>query len=440
MTPDASTLDALSSHAAFRSVDRDSVRRLWESGAPIGFDIDAVLLREGDTSDSALFLLDGEVAIEAETSFGAVTLARLQAPALLGEIGVFADLPRTATVRALSQGRALSLPAEGLLAMSRASPDLLRHVVLQLGGRIKSFNHAIGTYTNALAALESADEDIGILEDLLHPPAELTNFALTFRKLAAQISQRRARQREMANAAAIQRSLLPSGPFVPDETRLAIHAAFRPASDVGGDFYDVFRIDADRIAVTIGDVSGKGVPASLFMAVCQTVMRYILKEEKDPARAAERVNAILDADNAQSMFATFFGAVIDLSRGEIVFVNCGHNPPFLLRADGRTERLSVSPPEPPLAAWSPVAFSNVVLPIGVGDRLVAYTDGVSEAVDPALEEFGEDRLLACLGITRGQAGEGVAAAVIAEVDGFAGSAPQHDDLTCLVVDFRVRSA
>ncbi|MBB4000453.1 PP2C family protein-serine/threonine phosphatase [Aureimonas pseudogalii] len=436
MSVPSSNLHQLRSHPAFASVDEDALDRLRERGTAFEFGACHVLLAEGEASDSALFLLSGRVVVEVQTNQGSVELARIDAPALLGEIGVFADVSRTATVRSLSAGEALRLPREALDETGRSHPDLLRYAIEQLGRRLRAFNQAIGTYTNALAALESAGEDAGILDDLLSPPAELTNFALTFRKLAAQITQGRARRREMANAAAIQRSMLPQGPFLPGEPRIAIEAAFRPASDIGGDFFDVFRIDEGHVAFTVGDVSGKGIPASLFMAMCQTMMRHAVRETGDMALAAARTSDLLDADNEQSMFATFFGGVLDLETGDLAFVNCGHNPPFLRRADGSTERLGQELPNPPLATFSPASFTARTARLGPGDRLVAYTDGMTEAPDPTGEEFGEERLAALLAETAGQPGAEVAALLIEAVDAFVGDAPQFDDLTCLLVDFR----
>ncbi len=426
-------VERLRAHPAFASLRPDQLTLLLGSGGLAAFDADEVLLVEGEESDSALFVMDGTVLVEVASRYGSVAVATLPAPAFLGEIGVFAEAPRTATVRAVSPGWALRIPGAVMRQVGTANPELTQHVVMQLGRKVKQFNQAIGFYTNALAALEDERRDVGILDDLMNPPAELTNFALTFSKMADQIRARRARLEEMESAAAIQGAMLPAAPFLPSEERVAIDVGFRPARDVGGDFYDVLRLDENRIALTVGDVSGKGVPASLFMAICQTAMRLVLREERDLGRVASRVNDFLDADNARSMFATFFGAVLDLSDGSLTFVNCGHNPPFLLRGDGRLERLGDAMPAPALAAWSPFDFEATRVDLAPGDRLLIFTDGVTEAPDATGEEFGEDRLAALF------AGDGAplkAASVIEAVDAFTGAGPQFDDLTCLLAAYR----
>lgn len=426
--------DRIRAHPAFSTLTRDEAAALLGDGTPKAFGEGEILLREGDPSDHALFVLEGTVRVEVASRYGTVDIAALEAPALLGDIGVFAEVPRTATIRAASRGEVLRISDEGMRRLGRTNPDLMQYVVLQLGRKIQSFNQAIGFYTNALAALEDEEGAAGILEDLLNPPAELTNFGLTFGKLARQIQERRARLEEMANATAIQRAMLPQLPVAQTDQRVALDIAFRPAREVGGDFFDVVRLDEHRLALTVGDVSGKGVPASLFMAVCQTAMRLALREERDLGRAASRVNDFLDADNARSMFATFFGAVLDLRDGRLSYVNCGHNPPLLLRRGGEVVRLGGGEASPPLAAWSPFAYEQAELRLTPGDRLAAFTDGVTEAPDAEGAEFGEERLLALLSGTG--APQATAEDVVAAVDRFVGEAPQFDDLTCLLVTFR----
>src|SRR5690606_20192209 len=154
-------------------------------------------------------------------------------------------------------------------SLADENPGILRHVVGQLGTRLKSLNSAIGVYTDALAALEKDVFDRSILDSLNNPSAELVNFAETFRRMAEQIALRQRQREELASAAAIQHAMLPE-PLPRDRhERFDLFTAMRPAREVGGDFYDAFFLDRDRLVITIGDVSGKGVPASLFMAVCQ---------------------------------------------------------------------------------------------------------------------------------------------------------------------------
>lgn len=427
--------ETLRRHPAFTSLDETELGGLIAQARAEQRSDGEVLIAEGDTSDSVLIVISGTIGVEVATAQGPVPLARLEAPALLGEVGVFARLPRSATVRAIGAVDVLHIPSQAILDASRRYPGLLQHVVLELGARLSGFNRAIGFYTNALAALETEDKGSAILDDLLNPPSELVNFAVTFRRFADQIRQRRQHLREMASAAAIQRAMLPAAVYVDGQGRMDCYAEFRPAREVGGDFYDIFPIDDRLVALTIGDVSGKGIPASLFMAVCQSIMRLTLRETADLGRAVSRTSDFLEANNTQSMFATAFVATIDLETGMLTYCNAGHNPPFLLRADGRIERLLSATGDPPLATWSPAEFAHAQLPLGPGDRIVLFTDGVTESHDAQHEEFGDARLLEILHSAGGGDPAALARAVIEAVDAFVVEGPQFDDLTCVVATY-----
>jgi CRP-like cAMP-binding protein len=401
---------------------------LVASGRSQAFAAGDVLLEEGAGSDSAVLVLEGEVEVSVRTTYGPVTLNVVAAPALMGEIGVLANLPRTATVRARGAGQALWIGGDLFTRIAQDDPAVLRQIVAVLGQRIAAFNQAIGFYTNALAALEREDLDPRLLDELRNPPPELLSFALTFRKMADQITARMARMREMASAAAIQRAMLPDPLPADPAGRFALHAAMRPAREVGGDFYDAFLITPDRLAVTVGDVSGKGVPASLFMAVCQTVMRLLLREEPDLGRAVSRANEMLDANNREVMFATFFVGVLDLGSGALSYCNCGHNPPLLIRPDGAAW---LGAKDPPLAVACPYEYGMQRTSLAAGDALVLYTDGITEAHRGDNALFGETRLAAAI------AGplDGVIGRVMDAADAFAEGAPQFDDMACVVLGY-----
>ncbi len=392
-----------------------------------------ILMRQGEASEQAFLLEDGSVLVYSETSYGDVPLATLQGPRLIGEIGVLANLPRTASIRVTETAAVVPVSKAALLEIGEKAPELLLSVIAQLGRQIDSVNKAIGLYTNALSALEKREFDSGILADLKNPTPELTEFAATFRRFADQILDKRRQQDEMASAALIQQSLLPNPSMLETlDSVLDLYAEVRPARRVGGDFYDIFMLDPDRLAFAIGDVCGKGMPASLFMAIVVTVLRTAAREEGSVASAIARANAILCMENASSMFATVILAILNIRTGLLEYGNCGHNPPFILPADADPRALDDAA-SLPLALFpdlKPQVFSTMLSP---GDALLLYTDGVTEATDHSLCEFGEERLQATLAASRNLPAKDLAARIFSSVAGFASGAEQSDDITCLTL-------
>lgn len=236
-------------------------------------------------------------------------------------------------------------------------------------------------------------------------------------------------RQELQIARDMQASVLPRQPL--RHRDLSIVGRMQPALEVGGDFYDYFRIDDDRVGVVIADVSGKGVPASLFMMITRTLLKAAGLSGDGPGACLERVNDLLEAENDQAMFVTVFYGVIDLASRTMVYANGGHNPPMLLQADGTVR--SVEPLGDPILAVVPGAgFREASLDLQPGDALLLYTDGLTEAFSAAGEEYGEPRLTTALAGAKGGEAAAVADHCMAAVDAFCVGAAQSDDMTCLV--------
>ncbi|MFL5003147.1 MAG: SpoIIE family protein phosphatase [Xanthobacteraceae bacterium] len=252
------------------------------------------------------------------------------------------------------------------------------------------------------------------------------------RSMAAQLAQRRAHEAEMAGAAAIQRAMLPSmqqSGFA--EGQFDIFPHMMPAREVGGDLYDIVKLDENRVVITIGDVCGKGVPASLFMAITQTVMRLVVRSGRDLQAEIEAANKLLVANNTEAMFTTLFCGVIDVPSGTVTYCNCGHNPPLVLRRGERTfESLFKCGPPLGIADRSYVPRSITLAP---GDMMLLYSDGVTEAENSQLAQFGIERLEQTILEMRGQPARKVVEHVIRRVAEFAKGAPPSDDITCVAV-------
>ncbi|AHF04626.1 serine/threonine phosphatase [Marichromatium purpuratum 984] len=238
---------------------------------------------------------------------------------------------------------------------------------------------------------------------------------------------------ELRIAHDIQLSILPR--------RLAPHPAFdlhalvEPAREVGGDFYDCFALDADHHCLVIADVAGKGVPAALFMAVAKTLVKTASAPGRGPAEVLERVNAELARDNPRCMFVTLFCAVLDHRSGELIHANAGHNPPLLLRAEGNLEPLP-SQGQLVLGVMAGAHYRDARARLAPGDRLLLYTDGVTEAMDADATLYGEARLREALRALGTGSPRTLVEGLIEEVHAFAGDTPQADDITLMALAYR----
>jgi sigma-B regulation protein RsbU (phosphoserine phosphatase) len=232
----------------------------------------------------------------------------------------------------------------------------------------------------------------------------------------------------------IQMSMLPKiFPPFPERREFDIFAAIAPAKEVGGDFYDFFFTDEDHLCFAIGDVSGKGVPASLFMAVTKTLFRAIAGNGGSPGEMLARLNTEICRDNEFCMFVTFFCAILNIRTGQLDYSNGGHNLPYHLHHDG------VSPLENPggraLGIVEQSHYGSGRLVLAPGDALLLYTDGVTEAMDSRERLYSDQRLAEFLATHRGSSPRQVVGDLVSDVRHFAGAAPQSDDITALALRY-----
>src|SRR4051794_4187624 len=199
-------------------------------------------------------------------------------------------------------------------------------------------------------------------------------------------------RRELAEALKIQQRLLPEQMPQIDGCELA--ASWQPASGVGGDCFDALRFGDARLALSIADVVGKGIPAALLMSNLQAAVRAFASDAVEPRELCQQVNRILCGNIAEGRFISFFYAMLDAATGTLTYTNAGHYLPMLVRAGGDVERLGIGGPV--LGVISDAEYEQAQVTLAAGDRLVLFTDGLTEARSPTDEEFGEDRLLDAL--------------------------------------------
>ena len=280
--------------------------------------------------------------------------------------------------------------------------------------------------------------------DFATKPIDLDDLSVTIEKAIEQIRYIKTMQHEhtqlesikgdLAVAREIQQAILPRifPPFPENAHQLDIAASMNAAKDVGGDFYDFFRIDDNRIGFVIADVSGKGVPAAIFMAVSRTLIRATGIRGVKPAECMTYSNNLLAKESVNSMFVTVFYGIYNITTGEVTYANAGHNPPYLLKADGTVRTLPMSK-DIVAGALEDFQFSEETLQLEHGDTLLLYTDGVTEAVDTEFKEYGEERLKALLQKDAQADCQQIIDHVKADVKAFAGDAEQSDDITLLAL-------
>ena len=213
-----------------------------------------------------------------------------------------------------------------------------------------------------------------------------------------------------------------------------MHAIIEPAQKVGGDLYEVLRASDDRIVVALGDVSGKGIPAALFMAVAVTVLRTLARHIADPAEILSRLNDELAKQNPRGMFVTMQCLVFDLEHRRVSCAGAGHHQLAIL-SPGRPPRLACPSSGRPAGLMASNPIERETFPLEPGDTFVLFSDGVSEAMNAAEDFYGEERLLMALSASAGTSAAETVATVLADVRAFVAGAKQSDDITVLAARY-----
>ena len=280
--------------------------------------------------------------------------------------------------------------------------------------------------------------------DFLTKPIDFQDFETTINKTIQESvalrtgskarEQLTAIQHELGIASQIQQSMLPKiFPPFPDRQEFSLYATMFPAKEVGGDFYDFFLIDHNRLGFVIGDVSGKGVPAAIFMAVSRTLLRATALEGLTPGECLHYVNTALSTESDTAMFVTTFYGVLNTDTGQVDYAVGGHNPPYLLRHDG-VKAMEVNAGIV-VGVLSDAEYETSSIQLAPGEGIVLYTDGVTEALDASEVLFSEERLEELLGEVKDQAPEDIVRRVVGDVRRHAGGVPQSDDVTVMAIRY-----
>ena len=273
--------------------------------------------------------------------------------------------------------------------------------------------------------------DLEDLERTIEKAREEIEFVKQSQKEHGQLVDLKA---DLSLAAEVQSAILPNKfpPFPDVASEVDIHATIKPAKDVGGDFYDFFRIDDDHLGFVIADVSGKGVPAALFMTMSYTLLRFTGTRSLTPVTTVSQSNDMLSKESFDSMFVTVFYGVYCISTGEMRYVNAGHNPPYIIKVNGNVDVLPNSN-NICMGVTEGFPYQESILKLEKGDMLVTFTDGVTEACDPSNNLYGEGRLESLLATLRDNTTQEVTSAIDNAVNAHANGAEQSDDITIMAI-------
>ena len=315
----------------------------------------------------------------------------------------------------------------------------LRRMVIRpldkLAGAARSFTsereHGKGLVMDKVR-IASKDEIGDLYMAMSKMEIDMTSYLDNLRKVTAERERVGA---ELNVAKQIQADMLPSVfPAFPNRRDFDIYATMTPAKEVGGDFYDFFLVDETHLAMVIADVSGKGVPAALFMVIAKTLIKNRTLSGGTPAQILADVNNQLCEGNVAQLFVTVWLGILDLTTGKGVAANAGHEHPALRRADGAFELVEYRH-SPALATMEGLRFHEHDFELRPGDTLFVYTDGVPEATDATPALYGDERLLKALNAARGRPLCELLHAIRADIDAFIGDAPQFDDITMLAMTY-----
>jgi sigma-B regulation protein RsbU (phosphoserine phosphatase) len=332
-------------------------------------------------------------------------------------------------------------PDGWLLLASSSERDLLDSMSTELLLPLPGRDQLMGLITLGPKRSEEpyTPSDLRLLESVATQTGLALEIGNLARSLANEATQRERIHREIEVAREVQERLFPQEFPVIDGVSLAGHC--RPQQGVGGDYYDSFLLDDGRMGLAIGDVSGKGISAALLMASLRASLRGMtLDAPHDLAAMMDKVNRLVYEASATNRYATFFFATYNMETRELIYVNAGHNAPFLIRRRDDTfhvERLEAGGPVIGLLPFAEYEEQRCVLQRG--DLLLAYTDGISEAMTEHEEEWGEDRMLAAAETLRDGSAQQVLDHLFSEADQFTGNAPQFDDMTLLVLKLQEHS-
>ncbi len=379
----------------FRGTDLAAVERVIGHCDVIAVPAGTPLLKPGEANDTVYLLLAGRVAAYLDSAPDPGNAIFIRPGDCIGELSAIDGKPASALVLAQSDARVLALPRDLFWSRLMSIPAVGRNLLAALAERMRRSNEAMLEAQRRRLALEYLNQELEVARQL-------------------------------------QAGMLPlRRPMFPERMDVEIAAMMEPASRVGGDLFDAFFVDEGRLFLCVGDVSGHGVPAALFMARAIGLMRIAAMGTTRPERLLERINDELCVGNDTSMFISIFCGFFEVASGRLTYSNGGHCPPVLMRRDGASH---LPLPKGAVTGVTPgLRYAAREIVLERGEALLCFTDGATEAQNAAAEEFSEARLLAVVARHAGDSLETLIDAVRREVTRFTGREALEDDCTLLAI-------
>lgn len=397
----------------FASLLDTDIERLASTLVMRNFDSEAVLIREGDPGHYFYILLSGNVEIVKALGSGDARLLATHGPGdFVGEMSLInPDGIRTASVRADGNVTALELGREAFEQLLKQYPSLALEMMRVLSRNLEVSNNAT-------------------IRDLHEKNRQLTLAFEELKAAQARIIESEKLEHELALAREIQQSILPR--VLPELPGFDFGVRMLPARAVGGDLYDFISLEGNRVGIAVGDVSDKGVPAAIFMALTTSLMRAEAHRSATPQEALRSVNRHLLGMNASGMFVTMLYGILDPADSTFRYARAGHELPIRIEATGE------STPVPhdsgvPLGLLDDITLDVQTVVLSPGSALVIQTDGVTDALNAQQERFGSERLLEQVRKQRASTAQMLCDSVVRAVNEFAGDVTQFDDITIAAV-------
>jgi serine phosphatase RsbU (regulator of sigma subunit) len=403
----------LSNIPLFASLPAEEINHLEATLPAIGFPSGKVLFREGHSDDKFYILLEGQVEVVKALGFEEERIMGLrEAGTLLGEMSLFTqDGCHTASVRSLTPLRLLKVTRTELDALLHRQPQLAYDIIRLLSRRLEE------------------TENLTIL-DLKKKNQRLRQAYEELKAAQKQIIEKEKLEKELEISKQIQQSILPKN--LPTIKGYEFGALMIPAHAVGGDFYTFFKLGKDRLGIVVGDVSDKGVPAALFMALTYSLIRAEGVRTNSPVQAFLQVNKHLLQMNSSCMFVTLVYGILNCSNGDFHFARAAHPSPYLLDGKGRFVDVP-TPSSQPLGLFDNLPIDEQTIHLPPGGTLLLYSDGVNENMDAQGNEFGLDLLTQTMKANRTRPAQEICEQLWHDVQAHGENEPQQDDFTTVVV-------